>query len=146
MDAGERFGRLEERMNRVEAGVSNFRDFQVDVRAFITRQDTREEERKAALAAQEAAQATQREAVKEALDGATRKQGRRDFWLTVVLAVLGLILSLLIYLEGNRQIHRGILKIPDIFHSEIVPSVYARGNEPQDSENPGDMSYGIAKP
>lgn len=43
--AGERVARLEERMNKVEEGVANFRDFQTDVRKFITRSDTREEER-----------------------------------------------------------------------------------------------------
>ena len=42
---GERFGRLEVRMERVEEGVANFKSFQTDMRKFVTRFETNEENR-----------------------------------------------------------------------------------------------------
>jgi hypothetical protein len=45
-DAAERFGRLEVRMERVEEGIANFREFQVDARKFFTRADKDAEHRK----------------------------------------------------------------------------------------------------
>jgi hypothetical protein len=41
-EASERLGRLEVRMDLVERGVANFRDFQEDARDFFSRQDERE--------------------------------------------------------------------------------------------------------
>ena len=40
-EAPERLGKLEWRMDRVEEGVSNFRQFQVDARSFFDRADER---------------------------------------------------------------------------------------------------------
>jgi hypothetical protein len=40
-EPAERLGRLEERMDRVEAGVSNFRGFQAEARDFFTESRTR---------------------------------------------------------------------------------------------------------
>ena len=44
-DAGERLARLEERMDQVEDGVTNFRNFQAEARQFFSDSKTRDEEK-----------------------------------------------------------------------------------------------------
>jgi hypothetical protein len=64
-------------MNRVEEGVSNFREFQSDARAFFTRHETREEERNIH-------QSKRDQEIKDALEAKNKRMG-------IVLGVIAVI-------------------------------------------------------
>lgn len=78
-DLGERIAVLETRMNTVEEGVSNFRDFQKDARDFFTRSDERAKHR------------TEQEA--EEKEQADKKDQRRA---TLHFSLLGGLISLIV--------------------------------------------------
>jgi type VI protein secretion system component VasK len=96
----ERLGVLENRMERVEEGVANFRAFQVEARSFFTRADTRAEAEKARYVRRD-----QEAAAHEA------KLNRRLGLGTLIVLVLTLVLGVLVYFEGRRQA-REALTVP----------------------------------
>jgi hypothetical protein len=94
---GERVGRLEERMNRVEEGIANFRAFHQDVREFITRADTRDEERKDALERRD-------NEVKEAV---RRRESKLNMWFAILgltVAILTGLVGYLTYRDSQRKL------------------------------------------
>jgi hypothetical protein len=96
-DVGERLGRLEERMNRVEQGVSNFREFQADARDFFSRADER--------AKNEAVHRNRRdEEIKSTLAASDRKMNRRLGFAGLVVAILALLVGWLTYRDSQRKV------------------------------------------
>lgn len=132
MTEGERFGRLEVRMDRVEKGVSNFVDFQKEARDFFSEHRATEAEREKQLNKRD-------QEIKDSLadhyEGQDRKQKNRQFWLMWVLALLGSILAILTYLEGNRQVKGGELSWPKITASS--PTQAQAHNRQHAGEYPG---------
>ena len=114
MTEGERFGRLEVRMDRVEKGVSNFVDFQKEARDFFSEHRATEAEREKQLNKRDQ---EIKDSLAEHYEDQDRKQKNRQFWLMWVLALLGSILAILTYLEGNKQVKGGELSWPKITSS-----------------------------
>jgi hypothetical protein len=115
-DTPERLGVLENRMNRVEEGIANFREFQKEGREFFNRADER------ALTEREYADDRAKE-IKQALD-------RRDRNWNFRLMVIGIIISIFMLWLTYRDFQR---KISD--RSAPVGVSYPQ-NVPQDSAAP----------
>ena len=105
MEEAERFGRLEERMNVVEEGVSNFRNFQVDARDFFSRADER------ARTEMEFHNKRDRE-IKDALAVANRRLNTHIAIASLIIGTMLLILSIIALPELNRVLH-GDLSVKD---------------------------------
>lgn len=131
MADGERFGRLEVRMDRVEQGVSNFRDFQQDARDFFAEHRATEVEREKQLNKRD-------QEIKDDLARYHEVQGKRQFWLMWVISVLGVMIALLAYLEGHRAVKYGELTWPTkASSSEVIRASnqqQAGGFDPMDAQ------------
>ena len=115
-------------------GVGNFREFQVDVREFITDFKARDDERKRVLE-------TQQKAVKETLEAHTAQQNlelaqqnTRMNRVTVIVGVIGLIIlvigcimAVLTYVEARKAAYKGLIKLPYIGSSQPLDA----SNQPQ---------------
>ena len=128
MDEAERFGRLEERMNVVEEGVSNFRNFQVDARDFFSRADER------ARTEIEFRNKRDRE-IKDALAGANRRLNTHIAIASLIIGTMLLILSILALPELNRVLH-GDLSVKDS-GQHLAGSQF-------DAGNPSSVSYNLS--
>jgi hypothetical protein len=69
------------------AGVSNFRNFQVDVREFITDYKARDDERKDLVLSQQ-------EVVKATLEAHSAQQARKDNLRTTIIALIGVLIAI----------------------------------------------------
>ena len=69
------------------AGVSNFREFQVVVRNFITDYAARDDERKALVMSQQ-------EVVKSTLEAHSAQQARKDNLRTTIIALIGVLIAI----------------------------------------------------
>jgi hypothetical protein len=84
-------GRLEQRMDRVEEGVANFRDFQLTARDFFTRSTTLEKER-------EEQQQNRHRENQEKIQQVSNQIGRKTLWWTaagVSLTLAGIVIAIL---------------------------------------------------
>ena len=110
-ELGGRMSAAEATQGTLVEGISNFRSFQTDVREFITESRTRDVERGKA-------QINHEKELKDALalnsELITRRQGRVMMWIAffgVMFAALTVVLGVLAYLEGHRQLKSGELKL-----------------------------------
>lgn len=91
-------------MNRVEQGVSNFREFQADARDFFSRADER--------AKNEAAHRNQRdEEIKSTLTASTRRMNRRLGFAGLVVAILALLVGWLTYRDSQRRLGENVAPV-----------------------------------
>lgn len=125
MEPAEAIGRLEERMDRVEEGVANFKAFQRDAREFFTEAQTR------ALLEKEFRNTRDQE-IKDALgatirhaEEADRKSALRQGWLMAGIGILTLLVAILLGLHSVEDGKKGLLKIPQFFHSGAASQVYS---------------------
>lgn len=119
---------LDARTTRLEEGMSNFRNFQVEVRAFITRADTRDEghrkfqelrdkEIKNALAARA-------QVVNEANSELSNKIGKKNLlWNIAAVCVAGMALAVTLTM--------GIIASYVTHHSELSPAQLLHETIPQ---------------
>lgn len=106
-------------MERVEAGVANFREFQVDARDFFSRADER--------AISEEMQRNRRDQkIKETLIEHNAKMNNRLLMAGIVIAFLTLAVAYMGYLESVKQQH-GIFSLtkPDT----VVSSTQHAGSD-----------------
>ena len=92
----ERIAVLENRMNRVEEGVSNFRDFQADARDFFTEHRTNELRR-------EEFQNKRDQEIKDTLTQRHQKTDTKINILMVIIAALTLLLGWLTLRDTERK-------------------------------------------
>jgi hypothetical protein len=89
----ERLGRLEQRMERVEEGVANFRDFQATARDFFSRADER-------AIREKLFHETRDKEIKEAIEAADKKRNDaiadRERRFTHLIAIAGLLFTLML--------------------------------------------------
>ena len=88
------------RLTPVEQGVANFRQHAIDVRDFITEQRTIR---------------TLREQEDERRD---RRDNRRSNFIIAGMAVLGFLLSVLLYINTIEADKKGVIHLPKIQQSE----------------------------
>jgi hypothetical protein len=109
VENGERFGRLEQRMDTVEEGVANFRNFQKVAADFFSRADERAEndEKHRNKRDQEIkdAVALRDKEIKDAVALRERIEERRWKFAGLVLGIIMAVVTILAYLEGTRRAH-----------------------------------------
>ena len=111
MENGERFGRLEERMDNVEKAVTNFRNLDKNVTEFM------------------ATYRAQKEVLKDAVD-------KHNWRIMLVVALVGLVLAVLqLAIEwGHHRPSGTLLNPPKIFTPKTHGELYhAQVNPPQDA-------------
>ncbi len=118
MDVNERVAQLEVKMNRVEEGVANFRDFQRDAREFFTEHRV--------LAKEMNRQREERDKqIKDALATAERRQNSRLSMIGLALAVLTLFCGAIAALEAWHQLKTGEIVTPQIFSQTTQNQEYS---------------------
>ena len=112
---------LDLRVRRVEEGVSNFRDFQVEARQFFTESKTREDQRDKDLKLYNEEVANNLKYHDKISSSHSRKVNFR-------LTIFGLILTFLALVVACAEVYHsyktGDLKIPKIFHSQKTQQEY----------------------
>jgi len=108
----ERFAKVESKVDMLmsdmyNGGSGNGEGVKGAVFNLITKLDTRDEESAKNL--------------KRRDDERENRQKRRDFWITIILSIFGLLLAVLTYLEGNKQVKGGELHWPKITSSSSLP-------------------------
>ena len=123
-NGAERITRLEERMGVVEEGVSNFRDFQTEARAFFTEFRVKEQARKEALLAQQ-------QEVKDTLAAKDRIDSLRDKriirWLTFGGVLATIFLVLLAYVTWRESEKKAENNPPEISQPAVKSPQDAKG-------------------
>jgi hypothetical protein len=99
------------RLKRLEDGLANNIAFQKRVTAFCERHDATEVEREKQVNKRD-------QEIKDSLETYHTVQSNRQFWLMWAIGVLGAMIALLTYLDTNRQVKSGELKLPKITQVE----------------------------
>ena len=110
------------RLKRVEDGVSNFRAFQTEARDFFAEHRATEVEREKQLNKRD-------QEIKDSLETYHTVQSNRQFWLMWAIGVLGAMIALLTYLDTNRQVKSGELKLPKI--TQVEPAIVTSKQDAQ---------------
>ena len=121
---------LDARTTRLEEGMSNFRNFQVEVRAFITRADTRDEAHRKFQELRDKeiknALATRAQVVNEANSELSNKIGKKSLlWniAAVCVAAMALAVTLTMGIIASYVTHHSKLSPAQLFH-ETIPQAY----------------------